>query len=92
MSESERRDSLGRRIGYNWWRQYNLDQLFLETEMWLRLRESGEYIRGDVAGADHHTCYYQLTEEEFRSLHPKPTLQDILIQNSGLGNSYRGTI
>lgn len=62
---------------------------FNEVEWWNQLRESGEAVRYDVAGADSGTCYYQLTDEEFESIHPRPTLKSILVHHAGLGRSTR---
>lgn len=83
-STPERYDSIGRRIGFNWWREYNRSILSVETAAWEALRESGEHIRGSVAGADDGTVYYQLTDEQFRQLHPRPTLRTILEMNAGM--------
>lgn len=80
-----RRDKRGRRIGYNWWRVYNCEALAAAEAAWQSRRESGEPINTDaVAGASYDTAYYQLTEAEYRALHPRPNLKDFLLQNAGM--------
>ncbi len=39
-----RRDTLGRRIGFNWWREYVMNHYTGAELHWLRLRDSGEAI------------------------------------------------
>lgn len=75
-----------RRVGRNWWREYNCDLLAEAEAAWQMLRECGDAIGTTaVAGADFTTGYYQLSDEEFRSLHPRPTLKAFLIGNKGMG-------
>jgi hypothetical protein len=70
--------------GYNWWVEYNM-AIFRDTEaVRQQLRESDEYVRGDVAGADSGTAYYQLSDDEFNELHPCLPLKEILIANRGM--------
>lgn len=70
--------------GYNWWLEYNM-AIFRDTEaVRQHLRQSDEYVRGDVAGADSGTAYYQLTDAEFNALHPCLTLKELLIANAGM--------
>lgn len=70
--------------GYNWWHLYVMT-IFHDVETARQqLRESGEYVRGDVPGTDSGTCYYQLTDREFNRLHPCLTLKEIMIQNKGM--------
>lgn len=80
-----RRDTLGRRIGYNWWREYNM-AIFHETETARAgLRESGMSVRASVRGGrGTDTCYYQLSDAEFDTLHPRVTLKELLIANKGV--------
>lgn len=66
-----RRDSLGRRIGRNWWREFICDALFNAEQAWQRHRES-------VA------IGYATEEAEFAQQHPRPTLKALLISNAGL--------
>lgn len=82
-----RLDKRGRKIGSNWWREYICDQLSSAEAHWQSLRESGESIHsGTVAGATYDTAYYQLSDREFKMIHPRPTLKDFLIQNKGMGS------
>jgi hypothetical protein len=85
----ERRDKRGRRIGYNWWREYITDLLWHAEQAWQALRESGTAIGTTaIAGADFDTAYYQLSEAEFRQLHPRPTLKQLLIEHAGMAERY----
>lgn len=48
---------------------------------WDALRESGEAASAGVAGtAGSSAGYYQLSDEEFRQLHPMPQFKDFLIE------------
>ncbi len=77
----------GRRIGYNWWREHNCELLASAEAYWQGLRESGQPIHsGSVPGATYDTAYYQLSDREFKMIHPRPTLKDFLIQNKGMGS------
>jgi hypothetical protein len=69
-----KRDSLGRRIGRNWWREYNWDIWFSATEDWLRRCET------EAIG-------YATEEAEFRERNPRPTFKDCLVANAGLGRA-----
>lgn len=80
-----RRDRRGRRIGHNWWREYNCAILAEAEAVWQALKESGEAIMTtSVAGAEYTTGYYQLSEAEYRQIRPRPTLKSFLIANAGL--------
>lgn len=80
-----RRDKRGRIIGYNWWRDYNTTMLRDSTLAWESRRESGQSIGTDsVPGATPETAYYQLSDSEYRSLHPRPTLKEFLLANAGI--------
>lgn len=49
-------------------------------DAWWALRESGGAAYG-AAGASHSGAgYYQLSDEEFRELHPMPLFRDFLVQ------------
>lgn len=67
----DRRDKRGRRIGYNWWREYNCTLLLDATIVWDRECES-------------NTSMYDTEVEEFRRLNPPPNLKDFLIANKGM--------
>lgn len=59
--------------------------IFRDTEAARQaLRQSDEYVRGDVAGADSGTAYYQLSDAEFNAIHPCLPLKEILTQNRGM--------
>ena len=67
-----RRDSRGRRIGYNWWRSHNNALLLDATLIWER--DSEVVALG-----------YATEIAEYVILHPRPTLKDFLIRNAGIG-------
>lgn len=51
---------------------------------WRSLRESGQPIHTSVVpGAGYDTAYYQLSEDEFRLIHPRPQLKEFLLDNAG---------
>lgn len=64
----ERRDKRGRRIGYNWWREYNC----------LIVRDYNDAVAA-LAGQNH-----QMEPAEFREAHPLLTLKESLIRNKGM--------
>lgn len=66
-----RRDALGRRIGRNWWREYN-------TAI---VRDYNDAI--DVLNGQNH----QMEPDEFRAAHPKATLKATLIHNKGMSRA-----
>lgn len=66
-----RRDKRGRRIGYNWWRDYNNELFFLQTAVWEEQCEAA--------------CNGHSTEmAEYAAEHPRPTLKALLIGNKGM--------
>lgn len=67
----ERIDKRGRRIGYNWWREYNCTILLDATLAWERQREK-------VA------IGYQTEEAEYAQQHPMPNLKQYLLANKGM--------
>lgn len=73
---SARRDKRGRRIGYNWWRDYNCDLLFSANAAWERQCE--EVALG-----------YATETAEYAETHPRPTLKEFLVSNAGL---HRGEV
>lgn len=84
----ERKDKRGRRVGYNWWREYNMQGWSSAHAAWEHLRESGQPVHTGarhVAGADGDTAYYQLSDREYQAIHPRPTLKEFLIHNAGMG-------
>lgn len=76
MARHERRDSLGRRIGRNWWREYNCDLFYCAREAWEQQAEDASYG-------------YTTELAEYRQAHPMPTLKEFLVGNAGL---HRGQV
>lgn len=65
-----RRDRRGRRIGRNWWREWNVDSLRAADQAWWLGREA-------VAVG------YATEEAEYKATHPRPTLKAFLVSNRG---------
>jgi hypothetical protein len=64
-----RRDSRGRRIGRNWWREQCMEMLYYATLEWLRRRDA--------------LCIgYETEERAYERDFPRPNLRDILISNA----------
>lgn len=63
-----RRDSLGRRIGHNWWRALVMEQFNAD---WHHREERRE---------DNH----QMEPDEYDAAFPLPRLKDYLVGNAGL--------
>ena len=66
-----RRDRRGRRIGYNWWREYVVG-LLRDADLDWRLRR------------DEVCIGYETEEREFALSHPRPTLKAFLIASKGM--------
>lgn len=66
-----RRDRLGRRIGYNWWREYNYELWLAATQVW------EQQVEEVALGYDTEIAEYEL-------LHPRPTLKQFLLANKGM--------
>lgn len=66
-----RLDKRGRRIGYNWWREYNCSMLLDATLTWER-------------DAEQETHGYGTEMAEYREAHPMPTLKSFLLANAGI--------
>ena len=60
-----RRDTLGRRIGPNWWRELVTDTLRCADQVW--------QLEAEAAGNGWATEL-----REFRAVHPRPTLRAFL--------------
>ena len=73
----ERRDRRGRRIGYNWWREYNYSLLLDATFAWERLCEEA-------------TSLYETEVAEYAAENPRPNLKDFLVRNAGMERRYQG--
>lgn len=71
MFMTARRDKRGRRIGYNWWREYNNSLLLDATLTWDRQCEA-------VA------IGYATEIREYAEQNPRPNLKDFLIRNKGM--------
>lgn len=67
----ERRDKRGRRIGHNWWREYNCAILLDATLVWERQCEA------EALG-------YPTEVSEYAEAHPRPTLKAFLLANAGM--------
>lgn len=67
-----RRDTLGRRIGYNWWREYNVQMMrdynFAHTERDCYDRETGQVEE----------------PEDYFAKYPLVTLKSCLLANKGM--------
>lgn len=72
-----RRDKRGRRIGHNWWREYNCTLLLDATLAWERKRD--EVCIG-----------YDTEETEFAQANPCPNLKDFLLANAGMNTQPEG--
>lgn len=68
-----RRDKRGRRIGYNWWREYNTELWFAADQAWLMRREEA-------------AIGYATEEAEFAAENPRPTLKHMLLNNKGMND------
>lgn len=69
--EHVRRDSRGRRIGFNWWRDYNCALLLDATLAWERQCEDATYG-------------YATEIAEYAAISPRPTLRAFLTANKGM--------
>lgn len=71
-----RLDRRGRRIGRNWWREYNRSLLLDATLTWESQAEAVTYG-------------YATEMAEYAELHPRPNLKDFLIRNKGMNTEPR---
>jgi hypothetical protein len=65
-----RRDSLGRRIGRNWWREFIMDHLTAAQHAWWLEAEA-------------QAMGYATELAEFHELHPQPQLKVFLVGLKG---------
>src|SRR5690349_991135 len=79
---SGRRDSLGRRIGYNWWREYVHDIWYAADARWREERDQ------ECVGYPADEALYGLYGES-RDTPRRPTFKQCLIESSGLADSLR---
>lgn len=68
-----KRDKRGRRIGYNWWREYNCALLLDATLTWERDCE--------VAAVG-----YATEIKEYAATYPRPNLKEFLLANAGMNS------
>ena len=62
-----------------------LDAFEAADVAWHERRESGETVHGRVAGGAHaDIAYYQLSDEEYRAMHPRPRLKEFLLSMGGM--------
>lgn len=84
----ERRDRRGRRIGRNWWREFNMDCWRSAHDAWEQRRES-DAPAYQAAGAAHSgAACYQLSDREYQTLYPQPTLKEFLLGNKGMSTEH----
>ena len=70
VSGNVRRDKRGRRIGRNWWREWNHELWFYATAAWERQCE-------EVA------IGYGTETADYEREHPRPQLKEFLLANAG---------
>ncbi len=70
----ERRDSLGRRIGRNWWREMICEMLLDATLAWEAACESVAYG-------------YETETAEYAESYPRPTLKAFLLDHAGMNRT-----
>jgi hypothetical protein len=63
-----RRDKIGRRVGFNWWRDHNL-----------QVMRDYNFAVDSLEGENH-----QMEPEEFKQAHPKLTFKQCLVGNAGM--------
>ena len=68
MHDQPRRDRRGRRIGFNWWREYNVESF-----------RSALY-----AVEAHREDNHQMEPDEYAEAYPLPRYKDFLIANKGM--------
>lgn len=71
---TDRRDRRGRRIGSNWWREYNTSLLLDASLTWERQCEA-------VA------IGYATEIREYAEANPRPTLKQFLLHNKGMNTN-----
>lgn len=72
-----RTDKRGRKIGYNWWREYNCDLLFDAARTW--------ETRCEVEAIG-----YETETREYAAQYPRPTLKAFLLANAGMNREPEG--
>lgn len=70
MTTTSRRDRLGRRIGYNWWREFIWNEWRCAYDAWYMAMHE-------------HTLLYETEACEYRANHPSPKFKDFLIEHKG---------
>lgn len=69
--------------GRHWWRELVTATYRDWLAGWEQLRESDAPAWGTPGAANSGVCCYQLSDEEFRALHPQPLFRDVLVGLSG---------
>ena len=67
---SPRRDKLGRRIGDNWWREYNVTAFYAQLD----------YVE------QHREDNHQMEPDEYSERFPLPQYKQFLITNKGMSS------
>lgn len=84
----DRRDKLGRRIGYNWWREFIMSQYIPAREQWeidFDLKANTTYYPGVIAVEQRRERRGGRREvTDFIAAHPPPTLKDFLLAHAGM--------
>lgn len=70
---SDRRDKLGRRIGYNWWREFIWGEWRCAYDAW-------------HLAMDEESIGYETERREYRHNNPSPKFKDFLIAHAGQHN------
>ena len=65
-----RRDKRGRKIGYNWWREYNVEVF----------RSAYDAIEA------HREDNHQMEPDEYSAAYPLPRFKDFLLANAGMND------
>lgn len=73
---SDRRDKLGRRIGYNWWREFIWGEWRCAYDAWHLAMEN------EAIG-------YETERREYRHNNPSPKFKDFLIEHAGQHLGHR---
>lgn len=68
--ERTRRDRLGRRIGYNWWREFIWTEWRCAYDAWYMAMHED-------------TLLYETEAREYRHNNPSPKFKDFLIEHAG---------
>lgn len=70
MERPVRRDKIGRRIGYNWWREFIWTEWRCAYDAW-------------YTAMHEETLLYETEAREYRQNNPSPKFKDFLIAHKG---------